>query len=81
MDSSGIILGCFTCIQVFLTEKLITSLIFCQIEFIINEISTLMRKKKWFNVFFDMKSMFNQLFYGEDLEFFNNKKNEKWDIQ
>jgi hypothetical protein len=81
MDSSGIILGCFTSIQVFLTEKLITSLIFCQIEFIINEISTLMREKKWFNVFFDMKSMFNQLFYGEDLEFFNNKKNEKWDIQ
>ena len=38
-------------------------------------------KKKWFNVFFDMKSMFNQLFYGEDFEFFNNKKNEKWDIQ
>jgi hypothetical protein len=52
MDSSDIILGCFTCIQVFLTEKLITSLIFCQIEFIINEISTLMREKKWFNVFF-----------------------------
>jgi len=21
-------------------------------------------KKKWFNIFFDMKSMFNQLFYG-----------------